>query len=129
LKKKIKGGWLCVKKLGIVAVMVISLISVVRKSTWVDAETLQAKGQRPYQEGNDLHQRREYKKALNSLERALIIIKKVYGNEHPSTAAVPTNIGVIRHGLDKYRKAIGCHEQALAIGKKIYGEEHPSHLK
>lgn len=89
-------------------------------------ETLEAQGQRLYQEGKQLQQKGEYKKALNSFEQALVIIKKVYGNEHPSVVATLTNIGVAWDSLGKYHKAIDYYGQALVLGRKVHGEKHPA---
>lgn len=56
----------------------------------------------------------------------MVIIKKVYGSEHPSVVATLTNIGVAWDGLGKYHKALDYYEQALALNRKIYGRKHPS---
>ncbi|MBW1615469.1 MAG: tetratricopeptide repeat protein [Deltaproteobacteria bacterium] len=65
-----------------------------------------------------------YKEAKKYFESALVIFKKIYGEEHPEVAKYLNNIGGALKELGEYKKAIEALEKALDIDKKVYGEEH-----
>ncbi len=67
----------------------------------------------------------EYHEARELHEQALAIVRKVYGEEHPSVAASLTGLAAVLQALGDYDRARQLHEQALAIRRKLYGEEHP----
>ena len=106
--------------------LTISFFMVAIQLSVADAETREAEGQRLYQEGKDLQRKGDHKGALDSFERALVIIKDVYGSDHPAVVATLTNIGGVWHSLGHYHKAIDYHQQALDLGMKLYGREHPN---
>jgi len=76
--------------------------------------------------GEVCHDLGNAKKAIEYHEQALAIGKEVYGERHPSVAAMLNNLGAAWRTLGDAKKAIEYYEQALAIGKEVYGERHPS---
>ncbi|MFC2146756.1 tetratricopeptide repeat protein [Acidobacteriota bacterium] len=66
----------------------------------------------------------DYYKAIDYYEKALIILKEIYGEKHTSVATVLNNLGEERRTLGEPSKAIDYYEQALTIWKKFYGETH-----
>ena len=57
--------------------------------------------------------------------RQLPLVKELYGEDHPSTAASYNNIGSVYHSQGDYPKALGYYSKALAIIEKVLGLEHP----
>ena len=58
-------------------------------------------------------------------KEALVIDKKVSGEEHPSVATSLNNLGILYKNQGKYDEAEKMYKEALAIHKKVSGEEHP----
>src|SRR5207302_1041994 len=71
----------------------------------------------------------QYDKALPLYEQALVIRKKVLGEEHPDYAQILNNLAVLNCKMGQYDKAQPLQEQALAIRKKVLGEEHPDYAQ
>ncbi|KAJ7327825.1 hypothetical protein OS493_026104, partial [Desmophyllum pertusum] len=61
----------------------------------------------------------QYKKAQEYHEKALDILKKIYGEEHDDVAKSYNNLGNDHFGLGQYDQAKECYEKALSIRKKI----------
>jgi len=53
-------------------------------------------------------------------------VKKVLGEEHPSTAISYNNLAELYRNIGEYQKAEPLYLKALNIREKILGEEHPS---
>jgi len=68
----------------------------------------------------------EYDKALEYYQKALAIVEKVFGGEHPFTASSHNNIGAVYDAKGEYDKALEYYQKALAISEKILGLENPS---
>ena len=66
-----------------------------------------------------------YSKALKYYKKALVILEKVLGKEHPDTAAACNNIAVVYYNQGDYAKALEFNEKALAIRENTLGKEHP----
>ena len=66
----------------------------------------------------------QYNEAKDYYEKALIIRKKIFGEEHADVAASYNNLGIAYQDLGQYNKANDYHEKALLIRKTICGEEH-----
>jgi tetratricopeptide (TPR) repeat protein len=63
-----------------------------------------------------VHERKgDFARALESYEKALVIWKKVYGEDHFHIAVCLSNIGLVHMHEKKYTKALECHEKALII--------------
>ena len=56
----------------------------------------------------------------------LIILKEIFGEEHPSVATSYSNLGRVYDSLGEYNQAKELYEKAHMIQKKILREEHPS---
>ena len=67
----------------------------------------------------------EYRGARLYLEQALVIKRKVLGEEHPDTALGLNNLGRLLQDVGDLSGAQPYLEQALAIQKKVLGDEHP----
>ena len=74
--------------------------------------------------GNDYQQLGQYNEAKEYHEKALIIYKKIFGEEHADVASSYDNLGRDYEQLGEYNAAKEYHEKALIIYKKICGEEH-----
>jgi CHAT domain-containing protein/Tfp pilus assembly protein PilF len=59
------------------------------------------------------------------LEKALAIVRKVLGEEHPDTAQSYNLFAMNLHAQSKYAEAEVGYRKALAIVRKGLGEEHP----
>ena len=57
-------------------------------------------------------------------ERALVINRGIYGEEHGDVAACLSNLGQVYSSLGEYNQAKELYERALTIEKKVFGEEH-----
>jgi CHAT domain-containing protein/lipopolysaccharide biosynthesis regulator YciM len=64
-----------------------------------------------------------FDKSLALCEKALIIYKRILGEEHSLYTQQLSNIAVIYLQIDEYDKALPIYQQALAIFKKKFGEE------
>ena len=66
----------------------------------------------------------EYNQAKELHEKALIIYKKIFGEDRADVAASYNNLVLVCDTLGKYNQAKELHEKALIIYKKIFGEDH-----
>jgi len=55
--------------------------------------------------------------------RAIAISSRVYGEDHPSTAAAYGNLAIVLESQDRYREARTIKERVLQIDLRCYGEE------
>ena len=66
----------------------------------------------------------QHNEAKEYHEKALIIYKKIFGEEHPNVASCYNDLGNDYQRLGQYNEAKEYHEKALVVKKKIFGEEH-----
>ena len=66
-----------------------------------------------------------YEEARPYLERALAIIEKQLGPDHPTTALSLKNLGELLSSMGRYEGARLYYERALAINEKQLGTDHP----
>jgi CHAT domain-containing protein len=66
-----------------------------------------------------------YAKAEPLYQRALAIIEKALGPEHPDTAVSLNNLAFLYDEIGAYGKAEPLYQRALAIREKALGPEHP----
>jgi tetratricopeptide (TPR) repeat protein len=66
-----------------------------------------------------------YAEARRLFERALAIREKVFGPDHPNTAASVNNFALVLQGQGDLAGARPLLERALAINEKVLGSEHP----
>ena len=67
---------------------------------------------------------KEYNQAKERHEKALMIWKKIFGEDHANVAASYNNLALVYKRLKEYNQAKELHEKALIIRKKIFGEDH-----
>ena len=70
------------------------------------------------------HDKGDYDRALEFLNKALTIRKAKLDEEHTDVAQSYNNIGVVYHGKGEYDKALEFYNKVLAIQKAKLGEEH-----
>ena len=66
----------------------------------------------------------EYNQAKELHEKALIIRKKIFGEDHADVATSYNNLASVYNSLGEYNQAKELYEKALTIRKKIFGEDH-----
>jgi tetratricopeptide (TPR) repeat protein len=67
-----------------------------------------------------------YREAEPLLKQSLEIMRKIYGEYHPSVAISLNNLALLYYEESKYNEAEPLYKQSLEIRRKIYGEYHPS---
>ena len=67
----------------------------------------------------------DYGKALEYYGKALAILERVLGSEHPDTATTYNNMAVVYDVQGDYEKALEYYGKALAIRERVLGSEHP----
>ncbi|MCF4130278.1 FxSxx-COOH system tetratricopeptide repeat protein [Methylobacterium sp. SyP6R] len=67
-----------------------------------------------------------YAAARSLLERALAIIERVRGPDHPDTAAILANLASLLRNQGDLAEARSLHERALAITERVRGPDHPN---
>ncbi len=67
----------------------------------------------------------EYKKALEWYGKALKIIEKGLGKEHPNTAKTYNNLAGVYDNQGEYEKALELYGKAQKICEKRLGKNHP----
>ena len=66
----------------------------------------------------------EYNRAKELREKALVIRKKVFGEDHADVATSYNDLAVVYKRLGEYNRAKELHEKALRIYEKIVVEDH-----
>ena len=66
----------------------------------------------------------EYNQAKELHEKALIIYKKTFGENHADVATSYNNLASVYNRLGQYNQAKELYEKALTIRKQIFGEGH-----
>ena len=66
----------------------------------------------------------EYNQAKEVQEKALIISKKIFGEDHADVATIYNNLALVYERLWEYNQTKELHEKALTITKQIFGEDH-----
>jgi len=78
-----------------------------------------------YKAGVGFYYSGKFEEALMWYEKSLSIREKIFGKEHPDTAAVYNNIALVCDNQGDYKKALEWYLKALAIREKMLGIEHP----
>jgi len=76
-----------------------------------------------------LRERAQYNEAEPLLKRALEILEKTVGSEHPNTAVSLNNLGELYKSQGQYREAEPLLRRALEISQKALGPHHPETAK
>ena len=66
----------------------------------------------------------EYNQAKELHEKALIIRRKIFGEDHADVATIYNNLALVCERLGEYNQAKELREKALTIRKQIFGEDH-----
>ena len=66
----------------------------------------------------------KYNHAKELNEKALIIRKKTFGEDHAAVATIYNNLALVYKHLGEYNHAKELNEKALIIRKKIFGEDY-----
>ena len=66
----------------------------------------------------------EYNQTQELHEKALIIYKKIFGEDHADVATIYNNLALVYERLGEYSQAKELHEKALTITKQIFGGDH-----
>ncbi|MCB0524717.1 MAG: tetratricopeptide repeat protein [Lewinellaceae bacterium] len=74
--------------------------------------------------GNLLEHQNQSKQAQPYVEKALDLIAKIHGVDHPNYAEVITTLANIQHTLGMDEKAKANYEKAVKIVKNAYGKDH-----
>jgi len=77
------------------------------------------------QAGYYLRERARYAEAEPLYRRALEIVEKALGPEHPDVAASLNNLALLYHRQGRYAEAEPLYRRALEIREKVLGPEHP----
>ena len=64
----------------------------------------------------------ECNQAKERQEKALVIRKKIFGEDHANVATSYNNLALVYNNLGEYNQAKQLHEKALLIRRKIFGE-------
>jgi eukaryotic-like serine/threonine-protein kinase len=75
--------------------------------------------------GRLMSEQGKFAEAAENYREALAIHLKLYGAEHPSTAASMNNLAVMLHELGDYQGAEALSREALELRRKLLGAEHP----
>ena len=70
----------------------------------------------------------DYKKALKYYKKALAIVERVLGPDHPSTATTYSNMAYVFYHQGNYTKSLEYFKKAYAIRSSKLGENHPRTL-
>ena len=66
----------------------------------------------------------EYNQAKELHGKALVIRKKIFGEDNASVATIYNNLALVYTSLGEYNQAKELNEKALVIRKKLFGENH-----
>jgi tetratricopeptide (TPR) repeat protein len=78
-----------------------------------------------HQQVNKLYEEGKYQEAIPLAKKLLAIEKRVFGLDHPNTAASLDNLARLYEATGDYTRAEPLYQQALQILKKVLGEDHP----
>ncbi len=76
-----------------------------------------------------LREQHKYKEAIQLYNKALVIFKETFNNEHPSVATTLNNLAIVYCDLGEYAHALQYYYEALLIREKILGLNHPDTAK
>ena len=69
----------------------------------------------------------EYNQAKELVEKARMIYKKIFGEDHADVATSYNNLALVYSCLGEYNEGKELFEKSLMMQKKIFGEDH-AHL-
>jgi tetratricopeptide (TPR) repeat protein len=63
--------------------------------------------------------------ALEHMQRALGLLEKLHGPDHPRVAVMYNNLGGVQSGMGMLQEALASNETALGIRQTVLGPDHP----
>ena len=66
-----------------------------------------------------------YASALEWCQKALTIVERVLGTDHPDTASTYNNIAAVYDDMGDYASALEWYQKALGIRERVLGTDHP----
>ncbi|UCH95620.1 MAG: tetratricopeptide repeat protein [Candidatus Aminicenantes bacterium] len=74
--------------------------------------------------GYSINELGDPQKAIEYYNKALIIDRALYGENHSQVAVVLNNLGAAFEEMGNYRLAIRYYRESMNIDQEVYGEEH-----
>jgi CHAT domain-containing protein/Tfp pilus assembly protein PilF len=78
-----------------------------------------------YNQGNALYEAGRYAEALPYWEKAVRLAERVYGRNHPQTAAYLNEVAMLYKDMGQYGKAEPLFQRCLQILEDKLGKDHP----
>ncbi|MEK6589626.1 MAG: tetratricopeptide repeat-containing protein, partial [Nitrospinota bacterium] len=113
---------------GIIIVLVLFL-SLIFSQEVMGQEKLLDEAERLNQKVIELYGQGRYEEAISYAKRALEIVEKILGREHPDVATSLNNLAELYVSTGRYAEAEPLHKRSLAISEKALGREHPDVAK
>ena len=107
----------------ILAILSCGLLALIFPQAHAQTEAL-AEGRRLYDKCGEFFAAAKYDEAIEPCQRALAIVEKAFGGEHPNVASVLGQFAMLYQAKGKYAKAEPLYQRALAIYEKALGSEH-----
>ncbi|NER24952.1 MAG: tetratricopeptide repeat protein [Symploca sp. SIO1C2] len=85
-----------------------------------------AEAERLNQQVIQLYQAGKYDEAIPLAEKALAILLRILGEEHPDVATSINNLAGLYESQGRYEEAEPFYLQALEMNKQLFGDEHPN---
>jgi tetratricopeptide (TPR) repeat protein len=79
-----------------------------------------------YRLGYYLYDRAQYNEAEPLFKRAIALVEKTLGKEHPELAVNLNDLASLYQTQGKYQEAEPLYQRAITIGEKTLGPEHPN---
>ena len=107
----------------------ILLVAVLVLSYSVSAYAQEALLNELYSRFGVLYQQGRYGEAAKVAEEALTVAEKMFGPNHPNTAAFLNNLALVYHKQGRYTESGQLLEKTLELRERVLGREHPDTLK
>ena len=78
------------------------------------------------QSGNRYYYLKNYHRAFNCYSKALVILERILGSDHPDTAITYNNIAGVYKNQGNYVLALEWYFKALNIREKVLRSDHPA---
>jgi tetratricopeptide (TPR) repeat protein len=75
-----------------------------------------------------LHDAGDYNGALPLSEEALVVARRMKGDDHPNTLSSISNLATLHTDIGNHHLALSLHTEALAGSRRLLGDAHPDTL-